>query len=73
MFTSSLPPYENLDQDDSHIAPVRLHVENKVEVHEKGEHPLDSQVHEGRDDLEMVDSIHVEKYGGHESLLEEGH
>ena len=44
IFTSSLLPYENLDQDDSHIAPMRLHVENKVEEHAKREHHLDSQV-----------------------------
>ena len=42
IFTTFLPPYENLDQDDPHIAPVRLHIKNKVEVHVKGGHPLDS-------------------------------
>ena len=44
MFTISLPPYENFDQDNSHIAPMRLHVKNKVAEHEKRQHHLDSQV-----------------------------
>jgi hypothetical protein len=59
VFTSSLPPYEDLDQEESHIAPVRLQVENKVEKHAKEEPHLDLQAHEERHDSEMVDSIHV--------------
>jgi hypothetical protein len=72
MFTSSLLPYEDLDQEESHIAPMSFQVEDKVEEHAKEEPHLYLRVQEGRHESKMVESIHVGKYGGYELPLVEG-
>ena len=72
MFTRSLMSYDNLDHEESEIAPLSLLDEHMVQEQVEEEPQLDSQERVERHDIERIDSIHVEQYGGYEPHLVEG-